>query len=156
MISKVIKNRVTTIIVIFTGLFLLITLHLFFLQISKYSFFYGLGAQQYRVTLKTVPPRAPFYDRNGTLIATEKPTYSLFITPYKIKDHEELENFLRTYYPEAVMRLFQNKESQFMYVKSSCPKSPAFELKEESLCASSVVIVMNLLRRFFSIEIRRS
>lgn len=72
---------------VFVVLMMLIVLgRLFYLQIVNYRHFTTLS-QENRVNLQALaPPRGLIYDRNGVLLAENKPTYSLEVTPERVKD----------------------------------------------------------------------
>jgi penicillin-binding protein 2 len=69
--------------VLLTGLLIF---RLFHLQIINHQHF-SMLSESNRVYLQPVPPiRGLIYDRNGTLLADNRPTYNLQIVPYLIKD----------------------------------------------------------------------
>ncbi len=68
--------------------FLGIFLKLFYLQILNYPTYRGLSDSN---SLRLIPARAPrgiITDRNGEIIATNVPTYSVFLVPANLKTYE--------------------------------------------------------------------
>ena len=64
-----------------------IILRLFYLQILNYPFYRGLSETN---SLRLIPERAPrgiITDRNGVVLATNVPTYSLFMVPADMKTY---------------------------------------------------------------------
>lgn len=60
-----------------------------FLQVVNYSHFTTLS-QNNRVRLEAVPPpRGLIYDRNGVVLAENRPSYQLEITPEQVRDLED-------------------------------------------------------------------
>jgi len=69
----------------FVGIFL----KLFYLQILNYPLYHGLSNTN---SLRLIPQRAPrgiITDRNGEVLATNAPTYSLYLVPAGLKTYEE-------------------------------------------------------------------
>lgn len=114
--NNIFKIRLTAIAFIFLLLFIAILAHLYLLQIRKNSFFSALGQQQYHVTTKIIPVRAPVYDCKNQLIATEKSIVSIFTTPNNLKNKAELVSFLSQNYPAALARLTKNPDAHFIYI----------------------------------------
>lgn len=110
------KIRLTSIAFVFLLIFSGILIYLYLLQITKNTFFSSLGQQQYLVTHQALPIRAPIYDCNNRLIATEHSVISIFTTPRDLKNRQELESFLARYYPHAHAKLNKNSTAHFMYI----------------------------------------
>ncbi len=111
--------RLRTVIVFFlfcTLLTIAIT-HLFYLQIKQHTYFMQLADKQYTMTIVQYPPRAPIFDRNGTLLATNKLCRSAFITPNALKNKPALLSFLNKHFPESTPRLIKKIRSPFMFIK---------------------------------------
>jgi penicillin-binding protein 2 len=72
-----------------TVAFAAIFLKLFYLQILNYPYYRGLSDTN---SLRLIPERAPrgiITDRNGVVLATNIPTYSLFLVPADLKTYEQ-------------------------------------------------------------------
>ncbi len=116
MINKIAKIRVFLIALFFGMIFSILLSHIYLLQIIKHPFFCQLGQQQYQVLTKTIPKRAPIFDKNNKLIATEKPMPAIFITPDNLKNRESLIQFLSEQYPHILKKLLSEKSPHFMYI----------------------------------------
>lgn len=84
--SRLFRARAITATLIILLLLLLLILHLAKLQIIDHAHFTTLS-QDNRVKVEPLPPtRGLIYDRNGVILAQNLPTYSLEITPERVKD----------------------------------------------------------------------
>jgi cell division protein FtsI (penicillin-binding protein 3) len=112
------KERIALIFFIFCGIYVLITLNLYFIQIHKSSFFTHLASQQYNIAISQYPPRAPIFDRSGTqCLARNRECISAFIMPRLMKDKATTTAFLARNFPHAYERLQHNPDTSFLYVK---------------------------------------
>ncbi len=65
---------------------LVLSLRLFFLQVIKASY-YKLISEENRIHAVPLPaPRGTIKDRNGKIIAFNRPSYTIFLIPYEAKD----------------------------------------------------------------------
>lgn len=86
--SRLFRSRAISSALIILLLLLLLLLHLIKLQIVDHTHFTTLSRDN-RVKVEPLPPtRGLIYDRNGVILAQNLPTYSLEITPERVKDLE--------------------------------------------------------------------
>ena len=112
------KLRSIIVFFVFSVLYGIIVVHLYIIQIKHHNFYTGLAQQQYEVTITQTPPRAPIVDRTGTnYLAMNKDRISSFLLPKQIQSPETLEPFLKEHFPQALQRLYQQKNKHFMYIK---------------------------------------
>ncbi len=132
MINSSYKIRSSFIFILFCFGYAIIIGALYTIQIRKRNFFINLGKQQYQITIKKHPPRGLIYDTNFKFLALNKDTLSAFILPNQLENVEQLEQFLRKHFPQALQRLQANPQTQFMYIKRKLsPKE--LQLLEESM-----------------------
>jgi cell division protein FtsI/penicillin-binding protein 2 len=106
-------------IFIFSILLLLygiIIANLYVMQIKKESFFSNLAEKQYSISMTTLPERACIFDRNGTLIAMNKDSFSAFVLPKQIADRTAIAKFLEQQFPAAAGRLDQAWDKNFFFI----------------------------------------
>lgn len=106
--------------VVFVLLLLIILIsRLVYLQVFEYKAYATLSKDN-RVKLVAVPPtRGLIYDRNGVILAESRPSYSLEITPERVKDLDALLDELATMV--SIDKLDRNR---FFKIKK---RRPAFE-----------------------------
>lgn len=69
---------------------LILALRLFYLQVSSHDY-YATLSQENRVKIVPVPPtRGLVYDRNMNLLAANKPSYQIRVTPVEVDDMEQV------------------------------------------------------------------
>jgi cell division protein FtsI (penicillin-binding protein 3) len=110
------KLRTGFIFLVFCALYAVVLFNLYIIQIRQRNFFKDLGSRQYYVNVKTMPPRAEIYDRNGKPLALNQDRLSAFVLPKIIKNSRELNSFLKKNFPSAVEPL-NKSNSHFLYVK---------------------------------------
>lgn len=111
------KLRASFVFLLFLGLYLIIILNLYYIQIYQADFFNQLGLQQYHVTQTKTPTRALIYDRCKRPLAINQDCISAFILPKQLKSRKELEQFLQAHFPHAYEQLQEKSNKQFMYIK---------------------------------------
>jgi penicillin-binding protein 2 len=80
------KQRARILIGFLGILILVLSLRLFFLQVIKASY-YKLISEENRIHAVPLPaPRGTIKDRNGKIIAFNRPSYTIFLIPYEAKD----------------------------------------------------------------------
>jgi len=127
------KNRVIYLFLFFVFLYSIIIINLYFIQIINYEFFKNLGDNQYKITIKSMPLRANFYDRYGNNISINKDQYSAFVIPNKLEDINNLENFLLKNFPEALIRLKSSLSKSFCYLKRKLSDNELEIIKNSNL-----------------------
>ncbi len=109
--------RTFFIFLVFVLLYFIIILNLFLIQIINSSYYEQLATKQHNIETTMIGVRAPIFDRNGKLIATNKDSLSAFILPHKLEQEKELTSFLKKHFPKAYARLKSKKNKYFMYIK---------------------------------------
>lgn len=102
---------------VFFGIYTLIALNLYIVQIVHTSFYQDLKLKQYQITHTSMPPRAPILDRNNKYLALNKKSIAAFIMPRHLENREQLLAFLAQYFPKSYERFEQYKNHHFMYIQ---------------------------------------
>lgn len=90
-------------------LMLVLLSNLYHLQISSYEM-YQTRSNDNRISVRPIAPnRGLIFDRNGVLLAENRPTYSLEVLPGKIKKAEELVTKLA-----AIIELSEEQQEKFV------------------------------------------
>jgi penicillin-binding protein 2 len=79
-------TRIVVVAVIGILLLLAVAARLFYLQIINHSYYTTLAEGNRLRTEPVTPPRGLIYDRNGVLLAENRPSYELDITPEQVED----------------------------------------------------------------------
>ena len=141
--------RVASVFLFFCSLYLIILSSLYVIQIKQREFFINLGHQQYHVTTKTIPSRALIYDRNKQALAMNKDSIAAFVMPKKIEQPEKLEPFLKKYFPQALERLYNNRQGNFLYLKRKLSSDQLKLIKQYNLADIHLLKEPN---RFYPLE----
>jgi cell division protein FtsI (penicillin-binding protein 3) len=141
--------RTVFIFFLFTCLFTLALVNLFYLQIRRHSFFIDLGNKQYQTTISVHPPRALIYDRNNKPLALNKDSLAAFILPKQLKEPALLKQFLQTHFPAAAQRLRKKPQSNFLYIKRKLTPEEIELIKASNLADLNILKERN---RFYPIE----
>ncbi len=65
--------------------FLILLGRLFYLQVYKGDYYRAISTKNHLRFIVSIPPRGKIYDRNGILLAYDKPVYNLYVYPYDVK-----------------------------------------------------------------------
>ncbi len=114
------------------GYFLIIGM-LYMIQIKQRNFFTHLGQQQYKVTVKQLPPRGIIYDRHNTMLALNQDILSAFILPNQLDKVERVEPFLKKHFPQALARLHANPHTSFMYIKRKLSERDIYVIESSDI-----------------------
>ncbi|MEM1243463.1 MAG: penicillin-binding protein 2 [Pseudomonadota bacterium] len=79
------RSRLLTLTLIVLFFILVLLARLFYLQISEHHRYVTLSKQNQIAVIPIAPARGLIFDRNGILLAKNKPVFSLDIIPYKVK-----------------------------------------------------------------------
>ncbi len=91
-------KRVRFLVFLLIGIFFILLSRLAYLQIIKGEEYRALSTKNHLKILITLPPRGKIYDRNGILLAYDKPVFNLYVYPYDVKNRvDELEYNLKKY-----------------------------------------------------------
>lgn len=110
------KVRSALVFMIFLGLYLILLVNLYFIQIWQADFFNTLANRQYHITLTTSPSRGEILDRHGRKLALNKEQISAFVLPRQLQDEASLKLFLQKHFPNSWERLSRFRDKHFMYV----------------------------------------
>lgn len=93
--SRIYTGRVNFALYLVIASFLVLGWHLFDLQVRQHKNFVTLSNRN-RIAVRPIPPvRGLIYDRNGVILADNRVTYSLEITPEKVSDLDATINALQ-------------------------------------------------------------
>ena len=109
--ARVYSVRTVTAIFIVLGLLLVVLIRYFSLQVTNYEV-YKVESERNRVQLQPLPPkRGLIFDRNGVLLADNRPSYLLSIVPERVADLDATLARLQVLLPisESDIEKFQNK-----------------------------------------------
>ena len=84
--QKVFKSRVVFSLVIMLLMTLILVFRLFNLQITKHEYYVEEAFGNQMQNLPITPIRGDIFDRNGKILATNKFSYRLTITPEKVSN----------------------------------------------------------------------
>ena len=132
--------RIIFIFFVFALLSLIAGTTLFHLQIRQHHFFIDLAKRQYTLKIVSTPERGIIYDRNNTLLSSNKDGIAAFITPRTVQKPAELLTFLSQHFPQAAVRYEKNRDSFFCYIKRGLSDY------EELLIKNSNLIDIQLLK----------
>ncbi len=91
-------KRVRFLVFLLIGIFFVLLFRLAYLQIIKGEEYRALSTKNHLKILITLPPRGKIYDRNGILLAYDKPVFNLYVYPYDVKNRvDELKYNLKKY-----------------------------------------------------------
>lgn len=106
--SRLYVNRVVTTTIIIVMLALMLVSRLIFLQVRQHSLYKTLALNNQVSIVPITPARGLIFDRNGILLAENRPAFSLEITPERTPN---LEQTLRAI--QAIMPLTDEERRQF-------------------------------------------
>ena len=135
--TRLVMNR-AIILLVFGGILLLVLLsRLLYLQVIAHEHFTTLSEDN-RVKLQPIPPnRGLIFDRNGTLLAENLPSYRLEITPEQIDDMGATLDAL-----EQILEIRDIDRSRFEKLRNRKPRFEAipllFHLSDEDVARFSV------------------
>ncbi len=112
------KVRSTVTFLFFSGLYLIIGIALYKIQIKQHDFYTKIAEQQYHVTITQRPPRGNIMDRTGkNYLAMNCDYISAFILPTRMTHNTETKKLLKKHFPDAFERLQKNPTKHFLFVK---------------------------------------
>lgn len=121
---------------------------LFYLQIEQVLHYRTLSDEN-RVTVRPVPaPRGLIYDRDGTLLVQNEPSFALELNPERVEEQERLLDRLGRALPVAASR----REAIEKRIRESPPYQPVTLL--EGLSSDQVAIIAARRHRFPAIRIQ--
>ncbi len=78
-------KRVKIFSYLLVGIFFVLIGRLAYLQVIKGDYFRAISTKNHLRFMIEIPPRGKIYDRNGILLAYDKPVYNLYVFPYDVK-----------------------------------------------------------------------
>ncbi|MBQ0776919.1 MAG: penicillin-binding protein 2, partial [Pseudomonas sp.] len=94
--ARIVQSRVVLAAVLVLGLAAILVARLYYLQVTQYEHHTTLSENN-RVHVQPVPPgRGRIYDRNGVVLAENRPSFSLSITRERVPDVEQHFKLLRS------------------------------------------------------------
>src|SRR5438128_2161330 len=117
MLARDYTLRVCVVFVCFFGLFTIIAMRLFLVQIRQQDFFKILAKHQYEHEITLNPPRAVVYDRSGKIpLALNRERPSAFVVPEQLIESKKTIKFIKKQYPEAYQRIVSNPDKKFLWL----------------------------------------
>src|SRR3990167_2742926 len=107
-------------------LFSLVLLRLIYLQLFEHRFYETLSIQNVISVVPVKPDRGLIYDRNGVLLAENKPVYSLMLIPARVRDIGYTLKKLKN-----IVDLTQNDIKNFKRLKNQYYPYQAVPVKQE-------------------------
>jgi len=129
-------------------LFVIIALNLFYLQVIKGRYFYNLSKNNRVRIVPLEGERGEIKDRNGKILAGNKVSYHLMITPQDIKNETELFSFLG-----KILVLSERKLRSIYKRRKSTPFSPV--KIAEDISRNKAIILEENKYRFPSLFIQK-
>lgn len=94
--ARIVQSRVVLAAVIVLGLVAVLIARLYYLQVTQYQHHTTLSENN-RVHVQPIPPsRGRIYDRNGVVLAENRPSFSLSVTRERVPDVQEHFSLLRS------------------------------------------------------------
>lgn len=111
--------------------FLILVLRLFYIQVIQAELNTRLSKEN-AMRLKTlIPPRGRILDRNGIVLARNRPSYSICVLPYKMKNKQEVINSLCLIKDSDGQMVFDSSDLQKTITKSFYRRFDVTRLKED-------------------------
>ena len=125
--------RARIILGVLLGVYCLIVLRAFQIQVLGVKGLRERGARQYSVRIPLLPKRGVIFDRTGTEFAVSLSTKSIFVQPSKLPSPEIAAKILsrRISQPVARLRKALSSDRNFLWVKRQMPSSMAEEIVSE-------------------------
>lgn len=105
--TRLITKRSIILLLMMIFFTLILILRLVYLQLYKHNLYTTLATQNWLDLVPIEPSRGLIYDRNGVLLAENVPTFSLDITPIKVKDMDATIKKLNEIIPLTTAELSQ-------------------------------------------------
>jgi len=144
--------RIKIIRIIIIGLFLIVVMDLFYVQVIRGSYYYHLSKNN---RIRIVPLegwRGKIKDRNGKILADNRNSYNVVVIPQDIKDIEKLFSYLSEVLDinqkRLVQRYRQNKAAPFapVIIAQDIERSKAIILEENKYRFPSLLIQQSFKR----------
>ena len=125
--------RARIILGVLLGVYGLIVLRAFQIQVLGVEGIRERGARQYSVKIPLLPKRGVIFDRTGTEFAVSLSTKSIYVQPSKLSSPDLAAKILsrRISRPAAQLRKAFSSDRNFLWVKRQMPSSLAEEIVRE-------------------------
>jgi cell division protein FtsI (penicillin-binding protein 3) len=125
--------RARIILGVLLGVYGLIVLRAFHIQVLGVEGIRERGARQYSVKIPLLPKRGVIFDRTGTEFAVSLSTKSIYVQPSKLSSPDLAAKILsrRISRPAAQLRKAFSSDRNFLWVKRQMPSSMAEEIVRE-------------------------
>ncbi|MDX1814887.1 MAG: penicillin-binding protein 2, partial [Thermodesulfobacteriota bacterium] len=125
--------RARIILGVLLGVYGLIVLRAFQIQVLGVEGIRERGARQYSVKIPLLPKRGVIFDRTGTEFAVSLSTKSIYVQPSKLSSPDLAAKILsrRVSRPAAQLRKAFSSDRNFLWVKRQMPSSTAEEIVKE-------------------------
>jgi cell division protein FtsI (penicillin-binding protein 3) len=127
------KYKASAIVLAFFFGYLLILVRFYIIAVHNSTFYKNLAHEQYHTELEIMPPRAPIYGIDNTLIAHNKEITSAFILPRSLKDKAQSFAFLKQHYPAVLERIQKHPERKFLWVSRNITPQLRTMIEERNL-----------------------
>lgn len=136
--SRTFKIRAILAFAVVVSLLLVLIVRLFYLQVVEHEHFAAMSEDN-RVQLQPVPPnRGLIYDRNGVLLADNRPSYSVTILKEEVKDLDKTLADLRDLIPITDKEVVRFKKRLRQRRRSFESVPVRFRLNEQEIATISV------------------
>jgi len=123
-----------------TFFFLILVLRLIYIQIIQAELNIRLSKENAMRLKVIVPPRGKIFDRNGEVLARNRPSYSICLLPYKLRNREQVVNSLCMIRDTQGSQVFDSTELESYINQARSRRFDVTRLKEDvSLDLVSVV-----------------
>ncbi|HEX2955976.1 MAG TPA: penicillin-binding protein 2 [Chitinispirillaceae bacterium] len=114
------------------GVFLfLLIIRLFYLQVIQAKMNTELSNENAMRERVLIPPRGQILDRNGLVLARNRPSYSICVLPYKLRDKKEIINSLCMIRDSSGLAVFDSTELDKLIRKALLRRFELTRLKED-------------------------
>lgn len=116
-IRKNYRPKLFFILFVFFVLYVIIAVRLYLVQIHQRDFFKILAQQQYVTEIKTQPPRAIIYDKQGVPLVFNKEIFSAFIVPSQLQNREQTKAFLKKNFKHVYKEIKRKTKRHFLWIE---------------------------------------
>jgi len=139
--------RLFLVFALFLGIYFLVILRLFLLQVYQRDFFKKLASQQYLTELTIRPSRALLYDRNGVPLAFNSQRLSAFLLPRQLKNEKKTVKMLKKHFKPVYRRFKKERDKHFLWLERHLSDQRLADLKK---IANEDIYFVSEPERFYS------
>ncbi|MCX7726746.1 MAG: penicillin-binding protein 2 [Chitinispirillaceae bacterium] len=125
------KFKNSVIIIAFCSLVFILFLRLFYLQIIEAEENIRLSKENAMRLKILFPPRGRIFDKYGRILAQNRPSYSICVLPYKLKNRSSVIKALCSIKDNAGNAIFDSTELEKIFTKAYQRRFDATRLKED-------------------------